>query len=140
MHLMESDKQRLVNAIALAETGSRGELRVHIEAECKGDALDRARFFFHQFEMHATKDGTGVLLYVSPGSRKTAIFAGPGIHKPAGGALWANAVKTVADGFRAGDGIGGIESAILLVGEALRRCAPGEDEAGNELANEVTSS
>ena len=140
MQLMESDKQRLVNAIALAETGSRGEVRVHIEAECEGDALNRAKFFFHKFKMHDTKDGTGVLLYISPGGRKTAIFAGAGIHKSAGGALWANAVKTVADGFRDGDGIGGIESAILLVGEALRRCAPGDDEAGNELPNEVTSS
>ena len=140
MEITENDKQRLVNAIALAEQGSRGELRVHVEAECEGDALMRARFFYQHFDMHRTKEGTGVLLYVSPGSRKTAIFAGPGIHKAAGGNLWADAVRQVADGFRSDDGIGGIESAVLLVGEALRRCVPGDDTAGNELPNEITRS
>ena len=140
MTLSEDDKKRLVRAIGLAEEGSRGELRVHVESECDGDPIKRAQYFFHRFDMHKTKDGTGVLLYVSPGARKTSIFAGPGIHKAAGGVLWSDAVKHVADGFRRGDGIGGIESAVLLVGEALRRCAPSDDDAGNELPDEVTTS
>ena len=40
--------------------------------------------------------------------------------------------------FAVHDGIGGTESAVLLVGEALRRCVPGDDTAGNELPNEIT--
>ena len=140
MTISEEDRHRLVNAIGVAEQGSRGELRIHIEAKCAGDAFERARFFFRHFKMHHTRDGTGVLLYISPGGRKTAIFAGRGIHKAAGDALWSDAVKQVADGFRSDNPIGGIESAILLVGEAMRRCAPGEDTAGNELPNEVTLS
>ena len=140
MTFSEEDQHRLVTAIGAAEDGSRGELRVHIEAECDGDALERARFFFRHFRMEQTRDGTGVLLYISPGGRKTAIFAGKGIHKAVGDALWSSAVKRVADGFRSDNPIGGIESAILLVGEAMRRCAPGHDTAGNELPDEVTLS
>jgi uncharacterized membrane protein len=115
-------------------------LRVHIEEECSGDPLDRARHFFGALGMHQTRDDTGVLLYVSPGSRQVAIYAGTGIHKAAGASLWTDAVGRVATGFRDGDGLGGIEAAILIVGEAMARCAPGDDEAGNELPDEITTS
>ena len=138
--LSDDDKQRLVAAIAAAETGSRGELRLHLDKASPEDALRRAEQLFHQLGMSQTRDGTGVLLYVAPIARKVAVYAGPGIHQTAGQALWQSAVRTVADGFRNDDPLSGLESAIHTIGEALRRCAPGEDAAGNELSNEVTIS
>ena len=140
LSLSDSDRERLVAAISSAETGSRGELRLHIEEDCTGEPLDRARHFFGALGMHQTQDDTGVLLYVSPGSRRVAIYAGTGIHEAAGASLWKEAVSQVAAGFRDGDGLGGIEAALLTVGEAMRRCAPGDDKAGNELPDEVTTS
>ena len=140
LSLDPDQRQRLVSAIADAERGSRGELKLHIESECPGDPLERARHFFHAMGMAKTQDDTGVLLYVAPTSKDVSIYAGGGIHKAAGEALWTEAVRLVADGFRRDDGLSGIEAAVSVVGEALRRCAPGEDTAGDELSNEVGTS
>ncbi len=138
--LSETESERLVQLIAEAELGSRGELRLHLEKECPGDALERAAFWFGELGMQNTRDGTGVLLYVSPGSKKVAVYAGPGIYQPAGEALWTAAVSSVAAGFKADGGFRGIVEAIKLIGDALRSSAPGEDVAGNELPDEVSTS
>jgi uncharacterized membrane protein len=136
----DSERQRLVEAIAAAERGNRGELRLHIEERCEGDALTRARHIFGALKMHETKDDTGVLLYISPTSQKVSIYAGDGVHKAAGETLWSDAVARVAAGFRKDEGVTGIVDALELIGEAMRQCAPGEDTAGNELPDEVTFS
>ncbi len=140
MTIGETERTRIMTAIGEAEEGSRGEIRVHIEEKCPGDASERAQHYFGQLGMHQTQDATGVLLYISPGSRKVSIYAGAGIYQPAGHALWEDAVKAVASGFKNGSGIDGIEAALKMIGEALRKCAPGEDVAGNELPDEVTTS
>ncbi len=138
--LNEDTRHSLVAAIAAAEVGHRAELRVHIEAICDGDAQLRARQIFGDLKMHETAEDTGVLLYLSPESKKVAVFAGKGVHQAAGEALWQEAVSRVAQGFRDGDGLAGLEAGIGIIGDAMRRCAPGEDTAGDELPNEVTTS
>ena len=45
------EEERLVAAIREAEKGNRGEVRVHIEARCKGDPLERAAFLFGELHM-----------------------------------------------------------------------------------------
>ena len=106
LSLDPEQRQRLVSAIAEAERGSRGELKIHIESECPGDPLERAHHFFQAMGMAKTRDDTGVLLYVAPTSKDVSIYAGSGIHKAAGEALWTEAVRLVADGFRRDDGLG----------------------------------
>ncbi len=131
----------VVAAIKRAERGNRGEVRVHLEASAPGgDAFGRARALFRALGVHATKGGTGVLLYVAVDDRKAAVFAGPGVHGAQAAGFWQGVTDAVAAGAREGSLARGIVEAVDRVGEALRRAVPGRDRDGNELPDAVTSS
>ena len=134
------DEKEVVRAIVEAEKGNRGEVRVHIESRCPGDALERAREHFFRLGMDRTAEGTGVLLYVAGKDCRAAVYAGPGIHGAADEKFWQLAVKAVAEGFSSGEPARGITRALAMIGELLRAAAPGEDVSGNELPDEVTRS
>ena len=132
---------RLIAAIAEAERGNRGEVRIHLEKTCpEDDTLVRAEQVFGKLGMHETKDDTGVLLYIAREDHKVAVYAGKGIHGAAETGFWQDVCSTVAAGFKAGEGVGGMEKAMAKVGELLREHAPGDDAAGDELPNAVTTS
>lgn len=126
--------------MAQAERGHRGEIRVHIEARYPGDGpLGRAAALFRELEMDRTRDDTGVLLYVAERDRKAAVFAGTGVYGARQPGFWREVTDTVAAGYRAGDRIAGLVRAIEMIGAVLHDAAPGEDGAGDELPNEVTT-
>lgn len=134
------DEARIVAAIRDAERGNRGEVRVHVEPRCpRSDALARARELFFRLGMTATRDGTGVLLYVAARDRLAALYAGPGIHAATEPGFWQDVIDAVADGYRREDGAGGLCRALDEIGELLRKHAPGEDTAGNELPDTVST-
>ena len=136
-----ADESSVVEAIRRAERGNRGEVRVHLEARAPGgDALKRARAVFEQLQMHRTKEGTAVLLYVAVDDRKAAVFAGRGIHGAQGAEFWKSVTDAVADEARDGRLGRGLVAALGLIGKALREKVPGEDHHGNELPDTVTSS
>ena len=89
--------------------------------------------------MQRTRDGTGVLLYVAERDRKAAVFAGPGVYGARAPAFWNEVAAAVAQGYAAGDRLEGLKRALALIGEILVEAAPGEDRAGNELPDEVTT-
>ena len=134
-----SEEQRLVEAIRRAEQGHRGEVLVHLERRCEGgDALARAARLFDSLGLRRTAADTGVLLYVALEDRKTAVFAGRGVHGAAEPGFWKAVVDTVADGFRRQDAVGGLVAAVERIGGLLLTAAPGEDVAGNELPDRVS--
>ncbi len=55
------EKNTIKKAILNAEIDTSGEIRVHIESECKEDILDRAAFLFKKLEMEKTSYRNGVL-------------------------------------------------------------------------------
>ena len=138
--LSNADEQLLVDAIKDAERGNRGEVCVHIEAHCKGEALERAAEVFHQLGMAETSESTGVLLYIASKSRKAAVFAGAGIHPAAEESFWADVVDGVTSGFAKRSPIQGLLSAVEMIGALLRDSVPGEDKSGNELPDRVSQS
>ncbi len=140
--LTATDDARIVAAIARAEKGSRGEVRVHLERRCpSADPLDRARDRFAHLNMHATADATGVLLYVALSPRVACVFAGEGIHGAANEGFWDEVVDRVGRGFAEGRAAEGLIGAIDSIGELLRRAVPDHDDArGNELPDEVSTS
>ncbi|MCA9518319.1 MAG: TPM domain-containing protein [Myxococcales bacterium] len=138
-HLTREGEARVVAAIGRAEAGNRGEVRVHLESRYPGDGpLGRAAALFVELGMDATRDGTGVLLYVAVDDRKAAVFAGPGVHGAGEAGFWEGVVGEVAAGFARGDRASGLVRAVERVGELLRVACPGEDAAGNELPNTVS--
>ena len=137
--LTSEQEKVIVAAIARAEEGNRGEVRVHIEKKCKGDALARAAGVFAALGMAETAADTGLLLYIARASRKVAIFAGKGIHEAVEGDTWQELVDRVARSCGQGQQVDGICQAIDTIGELLRQHLPGEDTAGDELPNQVTT-
>ena len=130
----------LVHAIAEAEAHNRGEVRVHVERRCPhADPLERAAEVFVALGMNETEDDTGVLLYVAVEDRSCAVFAGEGVLGARAEGFWQGVADAVANGYRRNDPVAGIEMALLRIGALLREHAPGEDAAGDELSNAVTS-
>ncbi len=138
--LSEADEQRIVRAIANAERGNRGEVRVHLERRCPTkDPVERAKVLYATLKLHATRDDTGVLLYVASRSRCAAVWSGAGVHGHARDGFWQKVVDAVAQGYRDGAPVDGICNALAEIGELLREHVPGEDTAGNELPDAVTT-
>ncbi|MCA9610622.1 MAG: TPM domain-containing protein [Myxococcales bacterium] len=140
--IFEPDQEAiLVRAIADAERRNRGEVRVHIERFCpETDAMDRAAVLFELLGMEETAADTGVLLYVATESRECAVFAGEGIVGAREPGYWQGVADALARGFARHDPIAGFEMALMQIGELLREVVPGDDAAGNELPNAVSSS
>ena len=139
--LSREEEKTVVLAIGGAETGNRGEVRVHLEAHCpEDDPLGSAAALFIELGMDRTAEGTGVLLYVAARDRRAAVYAGPGIHGAAEKGFWQDTVNAVAGGFSAGEPARGIALALDKIGTLLRATVPGEDRSGNELPDEVTQS
>ena len=139
--LNKSQEERLVQAIEEAEKGNCGEVRVHLERKCpEEDPLQRAEQMFFELGMQNTKQGTAALLYISIDSKKAAIYAGPGLYQAREQEFWLRAIELVTEGFRQNTPIQGIEKALGNIGDLFREIVPGEDEAGNELPNQVSTS
>jgi uncharacterized membrane protein YgcG len=137
--LTEGEEQRVVRAIANAERGNRGEVRVHLERRCPvKEPYARARELYRELGMHRTKDDTAVLLYVATDSRKAAVHCGAGVHPHADDTFWQSVTDAVAKGFSEHEPAAGLCAALNEIGEVLRRHVPGEDTAGNELPDAVT--
>jgi uncharacterized membrane protein len=135
-----AERRAIETAIADAERGHRGEIRVHVERRYPGDGpLQRAAALFSELGMERTQGGTGVLLYIAELDRKAAVFAGPGVYGAREPGFWRQVTDAVAEGHRSGDRIGGLRRALELVGAILREAAPGEDLAGDELPDRVTT-
>lgn len=137
--LSEVDEQRIVRAIADAERGNRGEVRVHLEARCPTRApLERAATLYRALRLHTTRDDTGVLLYVAHRSRLAAVWSGAGIHPRADAKFWQGVTDAVAKGFREGTAADGICGALATIGELLREHVGGDDVAGNEMPDALS--
>ena len=84
----QADLDRLSACIQQAELQSSGEIRVHLEKHCRGNALDRARTLFHQLGMDRTELRNGVLIYVATQDRKVSILGDEGIHHQVTDQFW----------------------------------------------------
>lgn len=138
--LTEEDEQRVVRAIANAERDNRGEVRVHLEVKCPTtDPTRRAQQVYEKLKLDQTREDTGVLLYVATGSKVCAVWSGAGLFgRPIEG-FWKSVTELVAERSRAGKLADGLVEALGRIGELLRQHLPGEDKAGNEVPDAVTT-
>jgi uncharacterized membrane protein len=136
------ERQELSAAIAAAEAGHRGEVRVHLERRCPGrnSPSERAEELFTAFRMDRTREDTAVLLYVSFDDGRSAVHAGSGVRQSATPDYWRTVAEEIERGFAIDEPLAGLCAAIEQIGEMLRVYAPGEDLAGNELPDAITMS
>jgi uncharacterized membrane protein len=139
IHLFSAEqKAQILEAIRKAELNTSGEIRIHIDRRCKGDALDRAAYLFEKLGMHKTNLRNGVLFYLSVDDRKFAILGDAGINAVVGDDYWDQIKDVMAEKFREGDFTGGIETAILMAGEQLKQHFPYSRDDVNELPDEIS--
>lgn len=133
-----SEQKQVTDAIAEAELNTSGEIRVHIEARCKEDVLDRAAFIFKELNMHKTERRNGVLFYVSYEDRKFAILGDGGINAKVPDNFWKEIKDQMLARFKKGDYAQGLSEAIIEAGKQLKTHFPYRSDDVNELSNEIS--
>ncbi|HWS00098.1 MAG TPA: TPM domain-containing protein [Prolixibacteraceae bacterium] len=136
--LSKEEEQLVVKAIQSAEFQTGGEIRLHIEAVCKGDVLDRAAWLFKSLKMHETALRNGVLIYLSTDDRKFAIIGDAGINAVVPPGFWNDVKELMVSYFKKGDLVGGFVLGIEQVGQKLKEFFPYMKDDSNELSDEIS--
>ena len=136
--LSSADDARLIKAIQLAEAKTSGEIRVHIEKTCKGDALEECKKHFSKLNMQQTKDRNGILFFLAINSKSFAVWGDEGIHQKVSDEFWESITNCAISYFKQNDYVSGIEKAVELCGEKLKLYFPVETDDKNELSNTIS--
>ena len=136
--LSEAGERRLEAAIRAAEGRTSGEIRVHVERRCGGDALTAARRWFVRLGMSRTAERNGVLLYVAIDDHAFAIVGDEGIHAKVGPSFWDGLRDAMHADFARGEFASGIERAVAEAGRTLAEHFPRRADDRDELSNEVS--
>lgn len=130
--------QAIETAISEAERQTSGEIRIHVEDHCSGDALNRARLLFNSLGMTETEDRNGVLLYIAIEDHTLAIYGDIGIHATVGLNYWAGIIDLITQHARKGDLSGGVVEGIHALGQVLKAYFPYRHDDVNELHNTIS--
>jgi len=136
---IESEKERIVEAVRLAERRTSGEVRVFAESRCRYvDAIDRAAELFFSLKMEKTDLRNGVLVYVATKDKQVAVFADEGIYKKMTQTFWDAEVRKMLVQFRNDNIPDGIIAVVKDIGEALYRHFPYDANMDkNELPDDI---
>ena len=134
----KEQKSEIKKAILNAELDTSGEIRVHIENECNGDALDRASCLFGKLKMDTTELHNGVLFYLALISKKFAIIGDSGINKEVPENFWEDIKTIMAEKFVVGDFTEGLATGITMAGVRLKKHFPRHIDDINELSDEIS--
>lgn len=97
---------------------------------------ERAMEQFFAQGLQATRERTGVLIFVSSAERRVEIVADEGIHGKVGSDAWDRAVAVAVKRIRAGDAVGGLLAAVESCGAVLAQHFPAGPH-GNQLPDDV---
>jgi uncharacterized membrane protein len=132
-----ADHDRIVAAIARAESGTSGQIRVHLHHRSVRDPIAAAKKVFEKLGMTNTAEKTSAMIFVAPLSKNFAILGDSGIHEKCGDDFWSEAAAAMTGHFQKGDFPGGIVATIEKLGEALAAHFPRRESSVNELPDEV---
>ena len=136
--MSEADLDAVARAVAEAEAGTAGEIRVHLDARCAGDPMARAVELFERLGMTRTRLRNGVLIYLAIGDRKLAVIGDAGVHARVSPDYWQGLRETLVRHFREGRPRDGLVAAVRDVGATLRHHFPRAPDDRNELSDEVS--
>jgi uncharacterized membrane protein len=136
--LTKNEKSEILNAISEAEKCTSGEIKVHVELNCKGEVLDRAAYIFSKLKMHKTKLRNGVLFYLAVENKKFAIIGDAGINKVVPDDFWILIKEQMALEFADNKFAYGLIKGIGMAGEKLKSFFPYQLDDVNELSDEIS--
>jgi uncharacterized membrane protein len=132
------EQETVIAAIRDAEKRTSGEIRVHVEPNCKSDPFVRAREVFEQLGMAATAQKNGVLFYIAHEDKKFAILGDSGIHEKVKDVFWQEERDILMDHFSRKAFAEGLAVAIAKVGEKLQQHFPYQSDDSDELSNDIS--
>lgn len=131
-------KRQIIKAIQEAERNTSGEIRVHIESNCKGDVLDRAADIFAMLKMHKTELRNGVLFYLALNDRQFAVLGDAGINAVVPENFWESVKDEMLKHFVNNDMASGMAAGIEMAGEKLKQHFPYQKDDVNELPDDIS--
>ncbi len=138
-NFLTADQQKtVVDAVRLAEKGTSGEIRVHIDGECKGSPVKRAEAVFAKLGMHRTQLRNGVLIYLACNSKVFAIIGDKGINEVVPEHFWEDVIAAMGEEFRQGRFAEGLSKAVIMAGEKLRDFFPYQEDDINEQPDDIS--
>ncbi|MCB9032913.1 MAG: TPM domain-containing protein [Chitinophagales bacterium] len=137
--LTDAEKNRITDAIKIAENNTTGEIRVHIENHCNTATIVRAEAVFNMLNMHQTKNRNGVLIYIAVKDKQFAIVGDEAIDHSTPIDYWTALCNELAVNFKNGNYANGIVAIVEKVGKELHRHFPllhtnNPDELSNEIS------
>ena len=136
--LSQLDHDRIVAAIAEAESKSSGQIRVHITHGKPKNLEERAERRFEKLGMTRTTHRNGVLIYVAPKLRRFRILGDAGIHEKCGEDFWKETAGELESHFRKGQFTEGLVHGVAKAGKVLAEHFPRQAAETAELPDEVT--
>lgn len=134
----EAQQKAIQAAIAEAELNTSGEIRVHLDATCAGNPMEKAIQIFEQLKMHETAQRNGVLFYVAMNDKKLAILGDKGINAVVPENFWDAIRDGMISAFKKSEFSEGLIEGIVTAGQQLKSAFPLLQNDENELSNEVT--
>ncbi len=132
------EKQQITRAIQEAENNTSGEIRVHIENECKADAMGRATVVFEKLGMTKTELRNGVLFYLAVKSHKFAILGDKGLDEKVPEHFWDEVKAVMLKRFSQQEFAQGLAEGILMAGMELKKHFPLQPDDVNELSDDIS--
>lgn len=134
----KEEETRIVEAIREAERNTSGEIRVHLDDDCKGPIMEEAIRTFGRLKMHRTEARNGVLIFLATERHEFAIIGDEGIDRVTGEDFWREERDLMQAYFRRGAFCEGLCLAIGQVGEKLKTYFPYQSDDINELPDEIS--
>lgn len=133
----EQEKQ-LISAIEAAEKNTSGEIRVHIESKCFGDAIGKAQKIFNKLGMNKTDLKNGILIYLAFESKTFAIIGDKGINDKVASDFWDKTKDGMLENFKQSKFLEGLIFGVNEAGNKLKEFFPYQDSDKNELTNDIS--
>lgn len=135
----EAEKEAVVNAIRTAELHTSGEIRVHVDDRCDGDAYERAVKVFLHLNMDRKPFRNAVLIYVAVKDKKFSVIGDEAIHEKVGDTYWKTVSRQLHNDFKEGRFTQGILNSIQTIGQTLATYFPDVDELDrNNLPDDIS--
>jgi uncharacterized membrane protein len=134
-----AEEHRIVAAIQEAEHETSGEIRVHVEGHCAGDAFARAREVFATLGMHRTKRRNATLIYLAVRDRKFAVVGDEEIHAVVPPGFWDEIRDAMAGEFRRGRFCEGVCHGVAAIGRHLKAFFPWDPSDRDELSDAIST-
>lgn len=133
------EKDLIVATIRKAELETTGEIRVHIDDRCDGDAMDRAIELFYHLKIDKTRFKNGTLIYITTEDKKFAVIGDEAIHEKVGSKFWNDITQKLHKDFTENNYCKGVVESIERISDILKKYFPQTDNLKhNELSDEIS--